>query len=86
MPRTLVNLGSHCYFEGRKYSGRDIDMIADIRRKSIAGGQLDGPDLERFVMRCLRTPDYQVFGMPMSQADYTAVETMRARPTSASLL
>jgi hypothetical protein len=78
MPRTLVNQGNHCFFEGRKYSGVDIDMIADMRRKSVAGGQLDGADLERFVMRCLRTPDYQAFGMPMSQADYTAVESIQA--------
>lgn len=82
MPRSLITQGKHCFFEGRKYSSVDIDIIADMRRKSVAGGQLDGSDLDRFVMRCLRTPDYQVFGMPMSQADYAAVSLRAFAPSS----
>jgi hypothetical protein len=77
MPRTLVNTGGHSFFEGRKYSSVYIDMIADMRRGNSPHGQLDDADLQRFVMRCLRTPDYQVFGMPMSQADYTMVERLQ---------
>ncbi|KWT98480.1 MULTISPECIES: hypothetical protein [unclassified Variovorax] len=73
MPNKIVFIGNWRFFEGRKYWHTDIDLVADMRRKGVRDGKLHGVALEAFVVACLRTPDYQVLGVPMDAQDYAAV-------------
>lgn len=80
MANRIVFVGAWGYFEGRIYSDADIRMLADMRRKGLRDGKLEGQALEDFVIACLRTPGYQVLGLPMTPADYLLVETLQSLP------
>lgn len=66
-------IGNWAYFEGQKYWHQDIEHLADMRRKGIVGGTLEGDELEAFVILCLRSTDYQVLGIPMSEDEKALV-------------
>lgn len=66
------------YFDGRMYADADIRMLADMRRKGLRDGTLEGPALEDFVAACLRTPDYQVLGLLMRSEEYQRVNSQHS--------
>lgn len=80
MKSKITFIGDFAYFEGRMYAAEDIRMLADMRRKGFQDGKLEGDALEAFVVACLRTPAYQVLGLPMSPAAHTSVRQHQATP------
>ena len=84
MPYKIVVIGDFGYFEGRKYFHKDIDLIADMRRKGVSDGTLFGAALEDFVVQCLRTPGYQVLGMPLTPADQAYLAQVTQARTAAA--
>lgn len=81
MTAKITFIGNFAFFEGQKYWHKDIRLLADMRRKGILGGTLEGDELEAFVVKCLRTADYQVLGLPMTAEDYALVQ--RQQPAAA---
>lgn len=76
MQNKIAFIGKLAYFEGRAYLPQDIEMLGDMRRKGVQGGTLVGDELEAFIVACLRTPDYQIFGWPMTRTEHEMVDKL----------
>lgn len=73
-------LGNWYLYKDQKYWHKDIELIADGRRKGIVHNthQLAGAELEAFVRRCLDTEDYRVLGVPLEDHDYEYLQKLKA--------
>jgi hypothetical protein len=52
-------------FADKKWNKIDIDAIANMKRKGLGSGDLEGKDLENFVVECLKSGAYDYLSFPV---------------------